>query len=70
MLAEHPLEIPDSVGTVELQTQLSLLGAKLLTEALPAFLRGEIVAKAQDESQVTIAKKIQKQEICSTWVTS
>ena len=53
-----PLSPRDTTNAVE--PRLAELGAELLVETLPGWLRGEIVAKPQDESAVTTCPLITK----------
>ncbi|MEM7645991.1 MAG: methionyl-tRNA formyltransferase, partial [Pseudomonadota bacterium] len=70
VIAERPLDIPLEMGTRELYTQLSFSGASLLTTELVEFLKGDRAATPQDESLVTVAKKIQKAEAAIDWTQS
>jgi methionyl-tRNA formyltransferase len=50
-------------NAVELTRELALLGADLLTETLPRIANGSAEWTAQDESQVTYADKVGKNEL-------
>jgi methionyl-tRNA formyltransferase len=55
-----PIEEDDTAGT--LSDKLSRIGAELLVETLPAYLRGEISPQAQDDSQATFAPLLKKED--------
>lgn len=55
-----PIQPSDTAGT--LSEKLAVLGADLLLEALPAYLRGEIQPQAQDNSLATYAPMLQKEQ--------
>ena len=54
----------------ELHDRLAVLGGELLVKDLPKILRGDISPAAQDESLVTYAGKIQKQDAEIDWTLS
>jgi methionyl-tRNA formyltransferase len=54
--------LDDEINSLELHDQLAILGADLLHIELMDYIRGNLVAVPQDESQVTYAKKIDKVE--------
>ncbi|QKE73068.1 methionyl-tRNA formyltransferase [Arthrobacter citreus] len=60
-----PIEESDHVGT--LHDKLSIAGANLLSETIPALLKGEITAKKQDESNVSFARNIKREEELINW---
>ena len=57
---EIPIEESDTVGI--LFDKLSVLGAELLLQTLPDLLEGKIVPKKQDETEVTFAYNIKREE--------
>lgn len=57
---ETPISNTDTVGI--LYERLTKLGAQLLIDTLPDFLAGKIVATKQDESEVTYAPTIAREE--------
>lgn len=59
--------LTDTTTAMELHDQLAELGAELLKNELVAYLKGEINPVAQDETQVTIAPKIDKSESLIDW---
>ncbi|MFD1018121.1 methionyl-tRNA formyltransferase [Thalassobacillus hwangdonensis] len=60
-----PIEEHDHVGT--LHDKLSIAGAKLLHETLPKLLNGEITPEVQDESKVTFASNIKRDQERIDW---
>lgn len=56
----------DDTGS-SLHDRLMTMGAETLMEMLPAFVRGEITAEAQDEALATYAGKLSKQEAQIHW---
>jgi methionyl-tRNA formyltransferase len=54
------IEVQDTTGT--LSGKLSILGASLLLETLPAYLSGALVSHPQDESLATYAPMINKED--------
>lgn len=67
VISEHKMDLPLSMGCSELYNILSKKGAELLGEPLKSFLKGEIKPQPQDESLVTHAKKISKEEGLINW---
>lgn len=61
------VKITSEMNALELHDQLALLGADLLHVELMDYVRGNLVPLPQDESQVTIAKKIDKSESQIDW---
>lgn len=57
---ETPISNEDTVGV--LYERLTHLGAKLLKDTLPNFLTGNFVAQKQDETEVTFAPTIKREE--------
>ncbi len=62
MYAKSYVDITIDDTTETLHDKLMESGAKLLTEKLPLFLEGKLEGEQQDESQVTIARNISKEE--------
>ncbi len=65
LIGNRKIKLTENVGAGELYEKLSHLGTELLTQDLKAFLRREIRARPQDETQVSYAPKILKRE---TWI--
>lgn len=55
-----PIENTDTAGS--LHDKLSDLGAKLIRDKLPAFLRGELQPQKQDDSRATLAPILKKED--------
>ncbi|MFK8137072.1 MAG: methionyl-tRNA formyltransferase, partial [Bdellovibrionales bacterium] len=64
-IRKFPLD-PD-MDAVELYEKLKNLGASLLEVELMDYVRGNLFPEAQDESKITIAKKIKKEEGLIHW---
>ncbi|BAC13462.1 methionyl-tRNA formyltransferase [Oceanobacillus iheyensis] len=62
---EVPIEQDDHVGTMH--DKLSLAGANLLSETLPSLFNNEITPKKQDESLVTFASNITREQERIDW---
>lgn len=60
-----PIEESDNVGT--LHDKLSQVGADLLMETLPDFLAGNIDAREQEETEVTYAPNIKREDEKIDW---
>jgi len=60
-----PIEEKDHVGS--LHDKLSIAGANLLSETIPALLKGDITPEKQDESKVTFAWNIKREEERIDW---
>lgn len=59
--------LSDAITAMELHDQLAELGADLLKNELIAYVQGELLPVPQDESQVTVAPKIDKTESLIDW---
>lgn len=64
------VRIRPDMHALQLHDELAELGADLLRVELMDYVRGNLAPKPQDESQVTIAKKIDKTESLVDWSTS
>jgi len=62
MISQAAIEILDSYTMGDLHDALMPVGAKLLHETLPSLIDGSYEAKAQDESLVTYAWNVSKEE--------
>jgi methionyl-tRNA formyltransferase len=58
--AQVPISALDTTGS--LTARLSLVGARLLVEALGHYLRGELTSKPQNEAEATYSGAISKEE--------
>lgn len=67
MLSQRSIPIlPDDTGQ-SLHDKLALLGAELLIETLPGYLSGTIQPQPQDETQVTYAPQVNKEDGHIDW---
>jgi len=66
IVAQQRLTISQPVYK-ELKEQLAKLGAKLLLETLPKWLKGEITPTPQDDSQATYSKILKKDDGRINW---
>lgn len=62
VLAQRSIPIEADDDAACLGDKLAVAGSELLLETLPAYLRGEILPQAQDESQATYAPMLKKEE--------
>lgn len=67
VIGTRKLELSEQSYATVVYTELKALGAELLHVEYMDFLRGQLIPKAQDESQVTIAPKIDKTEARIDW---
>lgn len=67
VLGIRRLGITDEMDAVQLHDELKVLGADLLHVEWMDYLRGNLTPVVQDESQVTIAPKIDKAEARIDW---
>ena len=69
VLSQKSVEIEDEDHVGTLHDKLAAAGAELLSETLPALLKGEIDPQKQDESQVTFASNIKREQEEINWST-
>ena len=62
VIAERRLELNLEINATELYDRLAKMGCDLLLNEFVEYLRGQRPLTVQDESQVTVAKKIEKEE--------
>ncbi len=62
VIAKRKIELNSEVNATELYSALSVLGCELLKIDLVKYVKGEITPIVQDESKVTVAHKILKEE--------
>lgn len=67
VIGVRKIKIPDMMDAMELHDELARLGADLLSIEMMDWIRGNLVAVPQDESLVTYAKKIEKEESAIDW---
>lgn len=64
------VKITPELNALELHDQLAVLGAELLKVELMDYVRGNLAPTPQDETQVTVAPKIEKYESQIDWSAS
>lgn len=70
VLSKRAIDIaPDETGQ-SLHDKMAQLGAELLRDTLPSYLRGELEPQPQDDSQATYAPQISKDEGRLDWTRS
>ncbi len=62
VIAERKINLNSETNATQLYDQLSVLGCELLKTDLIKYIKGEILPIPQDESKVTVANKISKEE--------
>lgn len=67
VIGERSLALPASMNAFDLHHQLSKDGALLFVHDFKEFLHGKISPQPQDESKVTYAEKISKEETRMDW---
>lgn len=67
VLTQRPVSIDKAETGQSLHDKLAVVGAELLVESLPAFLRGAIEPKDQDDALATYAPSIKKEEGALDW---
>lgn len=67
VIGERAVELKDEMSALTLHDRLSELGASLFAEEFKGYLKGEIKPIEQNESQVTYAHKISKDETRINW---
>ncbi|PIU00156.1 MAG: methionyl-tRNA formyltransferase [Bdellovibrionales bacterium CG10_big_fil_rev_8_21_14_0_10_45_34] len=67
ILGLRRLKIREDHNATILFDELSQIGSELLTDELVRYLEGSLKVQEQDESKVTIAKKIEKDEARILW---
>lgn len=70
VFSDSVIAIGDDESAGELHDRLAVLGGELLVKDLPKILRGDISSAPQDDSLVTHAPKIQKQDAELDWTLS
>jgi methionyl-tRNA formyltransferase len=67
VIAEKKVKLDLEINATELYNQLAVLGCELVNEELYNYIKGELKATEQDETKVTLAAKIEKQESLLDW---
>lgn len=62
---QEPIHADDTRAT--LMERLSVVGAELLAETLPAYLAGDLKPRPQDDGQATFAERLRKQDGRLDW---
>ena len=70
VIGERKIQLSHEINATELYSTLSKLGCDLLTQELIDYTKGLIRPQEQDESQVTLAAKIEKEESLISWENS
>ncbi len=70
VIGERKIQLSDEITATELYAMLSKLGCELLTKELLEFTQGYIQPQEQEEAQVTLAAKIEKEESLVSWESS
>ena len=67
VIGERRLQLDEKINSIELYEKLSHLGCELLNIELMDYIKGHLAPIEQDESKVSIAKKISKDESKIDW---
>lgn len=67
IIGTRKIDLDEHINATELYKKLAILGTELLQTELPAYLGGEINLQEQDETLVSMAKKIEKAESELSW---
>lgn len=70
IIGERQIQLDSVINATELYDKLAVMGCELLTKDLVQYVRGQITPVPQDESKVTIAAKILKEESLIDWTKS
>jgi methionyl-tRNA formyltransferase len=68
VIGERRFEVPENMNALESHDRMSALGVELFQNEFKAFLEGKITPRIQDESLVTYAHKIAKDETRIDWL--
>lgn len=63
IIGVRKVSVSEEMNAIDLHDVLADLGAQLLTDELVRYVQGEITPEVQDESKVTIAKRLIKQSL-------
>lgn len=67
IIGERQVPLDDVITATDLYNKLSVLGCELITTDLVDYVQGKITPVVQDESKVTLAAKIMKEESLIDW---
>jgi len=62
VIGERKVVLDEQINATQLYDRLAVLGCELLQVEMMDYIRGHLVAQEQDESKVTFAPKIEKEE--------
>lgn len=67
IIGERKILLDKTINAKELYFKLANLGCELLNQELVLYIEGKLKPRAQDETKVTIAAKIEKEEALLNW---
>ncbi len=67
VIAEKRVQLDNHITATELYDRLAVLGCELLSVDLIQYVQGDLKPREQDESLVSIARKIEKEESLLDW---
>ncbi len=67
VIAEKKIQLDGQITATELYDRLAVLGCELLSVDLIQYVQGDLKPREQDESLVSIARKIEKEESLLDW---
>lgn len=67
VIAERRFDLDDRTNATELYDRMAVLGCELVNHDLLRYLDGALIPVSQDETLVTIAPKIEKEESLLSW---
>jgi methionyl-tRNA formyltransferase len=67
IISQEDIDISPTDTYIELEKKIIQASAKILTEALPKFITGQIIPQPQDDTQATLVSMVQKQDGQINW---
>ena len=67
VIGERKLQLDEKINSVELYEKLAHMGCELIRLELMDYIKGNLVPIEQDEAEVSVAKKITKEEAKINW---
>jgi methionyl-tRNA formyltransferase len=67
IIDQKEIDISPTDTYIELEKKIIQASAKILTEALPKFITGQIIPQPQDDTQATLVSMVQKQDGQINW---
>jgi methionyl-tRNA formyltransferase len=67
IIDQKEIDISPTDTYIELEQKIIQASAKILTEALPKFITGQIIPHPQDDTQATLVSMVQKQDGQINW---